>query len=490
LLKKLFKESLVYGLSRYITKFIGVFLLPLYTAVLVPEDYGILDLLGTITIVSSFLIISGTDSALSYYFYRKEHIEERPVMIASSLWIRIFFSAAALTLIIIFSGVISDILFGRNYRLFIIITGITILFSSVFSFLIDLLRFEFRPWLYTIISSGGILVNILLTIYYVLILKQGVYGALMASSIAYFLFFIATVYYVFKRYGFRFSTLWIKRILKYGFPLIGSGIAIWILNSADRYFLAHYVDLSSVGIYAVGMKLANFLGMVGGALQLAWGPFALNIQYSDDAKKIYAKVFLIFFVLNIVGIFAISIFSIDILKVFTQPNYYSAKAVVPFLCSSTVFSMGYFIAAIGINITKKLQHTVWITLSAAALNILLNFFLTPAFGVIGAAFSIMVANLLILILSYKISQKFYFIPFNYGKILAFAVPAAILIAVSYYFDLKIVPRIILSFLYFIFTAIFLYKSFKNTEDFKKLIKYLSRIRQKKVSEPDTADINL
>lgn len=136
MLGKLIKESLIYGLSRYIGKFISVFLLPLYTAVLIPEDYGILDLLGTITIVSSFLIISGTDTALGYYYYRKEHFHERAVMVSSSLWIRIIFSVIAFGIILIGSGFLSETLFGRDYTLFIVITGITIFFflNLFFSF--------------------------------------------------------------------------------------------------------------------------------------------------------------------------------------------------------------------------------------------------------------------------------------------------------------------------------------------------------------------
>ena len=100
MLKKLFKESLVYGLSRYIGKFIGVFLLPLYTAVLQPSDYGILDLLGTISLVSSFLIIAGTDTAFGYYFYRKEFENEKRLIISTALWIRLTFSSAVFILIL------------------------------------------------------------------------------------------------------------------------------------------------------------------------------------------------------------------------------------------------------------------------------------------------------------------------------------------------------------------------------------------------------
>lgn len=475
-LKRLAKESLVYGLSRYISKFISVFLLPLYTAVLTPEDYGILDLLGTITFVSTFLIISGTDSAIGYYYFRKEHESERSIIISSSLYIRIVFSIIAFIIILLGSSIISNLLFGRNYSTFIIITGATIVFSSIYSFIFDLLRLEFRPWLYTFISTISILINISLTIVYVLILKQGVFGALLAQVISYGIIFIFTIIYVFKKYGLSFSKLWTKRILSYGFPLIGTGIAIWLLNSTDRYFLAHFTDLSSVGIYAVGMKLATFLGMVAGALQLAWGPYALDIQYEDNAKDIYSKVFLIFFIANIIGVFFISMFSIDILKVFTQPSYYSAKAVVPFLCLSTVLSNGYFIVAIGINITKKLQHTIWITISAALINILLNYFLTPVYGVLGASFSIMFSNFIIFLLTLIISTKNYPIHYDYKKIVYIFIPSMLIVFISYYFNLKIIPRVIISIVFSIVAGYYLYKQYKDTYNFRAIIKKIKAIK--------------
>ncbi len=475
-LKRLTKESLIYGLSRYISKFIAVFLLPLYTAVLTPEDYGILDLLGTIVLVSTFLIVSGTDTAVGYYYFRKEHFEERPVIIATSLILRLLFSAGAFLIIFFASPFLSNLLFGKDYSLFIKITGLTIVFQSLYSFLFDLLRLEFRVWVYTFVSTVAILSNILLTILYVLILKEGVYGALIAQAISYGAIFLFTLIYVLKRYGLNFSGKWIKKILSYGFPLIATGIAVWVLNSTDRYFLAHFKDLSSVGIYAVGTKVASFIGLVGGAVQLAWGPYALDIQYQPDAKKIYSKVFLALTIINIIGIFLISMFAIDILKVFTQPNYYSAKAVIPFLCLSVVLSSGYFIVSIGINITKKLQHTIWITVAGALTNIMLNFLLTPVQGAVGAAFSIMFANFLILLLTLIISQKAYHIPYRYVAILLLFTPAAVIVALSYLFDFRLYLRAPLAAIYTAFALIYLYVNFKNSNEFKKVFEYVRSFR--------------
>ncbi len=490
MLKKLFKESLVYGLSRYIGKFIGVFLLPIYTAVLLPADYGVLDLLSTISLVSSFLIIAGTDAAFAYYFFRREYEGEKGLIISTALWIRLLFSLVVFILILAGSSLISQILFGTDYKLFVIITGITIAFNSIYFLFLELLRFEIKPWLYTIVSSLSIVLNILLTIYFVVITKQGVYGAIVASSIAYFVSAAAGIIYILKRYGFKFSYKWFKYIIKYGYPLIGTGIAVWILTSTDRYFLAHFSDLSAVGIYAVGVKIGALMGLIAGAFQMAWGPFAMEMQYEPNAKRIYASIFFLFSFVGITGIFYVSMFSIDILKVFTQPSYYSAKAVIPFLCLSTVLSSAYFLAVLGMSLTKKLEHTIWITFAAAGMNIILNYILTPKMGAIGAAFSIMTANFIIVVITFRISQKYYYISFDYFKILVLAVPAGVIIALSYYFELRIIPRIILSFLYSIFSAIFVYKSFKHTEELKKILRKISDFKQKFSPQTDSNNFNL
>ncbi|NOS86135.1 MAG: oligosaccharide flippase family protein [Ignavibacteria bacterium] len=478
MLKRFFKESLIYGLSTYVQKFIGVFLLPLYTALLTPEDYGILDLLGTVAIISIYLVVSGTDSSLSYYYFRKEHIKERPVMVSSTLIIRITFASAAFILVGLLSYKLTFLIFGKDYSLFLILTGISLAVQSVYSFFTDLIRFEKRPWIFTWVSVSNLLVNVGLNIYFILILRKGVWGAIMASVISYGLMAAFTIFYVFKRYGIHFSSSWAKKILAYGSPLIGTAFAVWILTTTDRYFLAHYRNIADIGIYAVGFKLASFLGLVSGALQMAWAPYAMDIQYEPNAKKIYAKVFFIYFVVNIMAVFFISMFSIDILKIFTQPAYYSAKAVVPFLCMSVVFFSGYFIVAIGIAITKKARHTIWITLTAAVVNIVMNFFLTPAIGAVGAALSIMTANFIIFLLTLSVSQKLYPVDYGYFRIAALFLPATIIVAVSYYYDLKFAIRIVLGVVYFASAGTYLYLNLRNSDEMKMIFKKIKSMGSK------------
>lgn len=489
MLKKLFKESLIYGLSGYISKFISIFLLPLYTSVLTPEDYGILDLLGTITVISSFLVISGTDSSFGYYFFRKEFADEKRKIIASSMIIRLVLSAFFSLLLFFVAPYIADLIFKKDLSVFIRITALTIAFSSVYFFLTELLRFEFRQWLYTIISSLSVLIQVLLAIYFVLILRLGVKGALLSGVISYGILFVVSIIYVFGKYGSSFSFKWAKKIFNYGFPLIGTSIAAWVLASSDRFFLNHYTGLSEVGIYAVGVKLAALIGMVSGTVQMAWGPFAADIQYDVNAKKVYAKVFEIYSICVTIAVFGISMFSVDILKVFTQPAYYSAKAVVPFLCLATSFSSAYSLAASGISLSKKLFHTIWITVTAASVNIGMNFLLTPVWGAVGAAFSLMTAYLVNFVLVMIFSQKFYPIPYRYGRIAAILLPALIAVFISYYFGLSLSVRIIMSIVFVLYCSVSIYSNYRNSIEFQYIKTALSKINPSKTEDNSTSRLN-
>ena len=140
------------------------------------------------------------------------------------------------------------------------------------------------------------------------------------------------------------------------------------------------------------------------------------------------------------------------------------------------------------NLTKKLEHTIWITASAAAFNIVLSYILTPRIGAIGASMSIMTANFLIVVLTFKTSQKYYYIKYDYLRVFILALPSFILIGLSYYYNIRLVPRIILSFLYSFFAFIFVYRSYKHTDEFKRVVEKITAFKEKLFPQSDSNKI--
>ena len=481
MLKKLFRESFIYGLSGYISKFISVFLLPLYTSALTPSDYGVLDLLNSVAVFSSFLIISGTDAAVGFYFFRREFQNEKKLMVSTGLILRMSFSLTIAVILVILSPKLNNILFTDDKSYLIQLYSLYIASNAIYFFTTELLRFEMKPWIYTVFTTGNVLLNILSAVYFVLILQMGVLGAILASIISYSFFAISGIIYIVKNYQLHFSLKWIKYILAFGTPLIGTAVANWVLNYSDRYFLNYLSGLNQIGIYSVGIKVASILAMFSGAIQMSWGPFAADIQYEPNAKIIYAKVFQIYFILNIILVFNVSLFAEEILMLFTQPAYYPAKSLIPILCFSYVFIGAYFIANAGIGLTKKLHHTIWITIIAAAVNIAINSLLTPLFLAKGSAVAILAANFTIFFLTLLTSQKYYRIGYKYGLIIILMSTSSLLIWVSNAFDLKTSIKISVDFLYMGIVIFYLYKNYKDSEDFRKIVEKYRKLRGKRIS---------
>lgn len=71
-LKKLSLESLGYGFSRAVSQSISIFLVPMYTRLFLPEEYGVIDVIKTITAVLMGVLILGTDTALSLHYFDDE----------------------------------------------------------------------------------------------------------------------------------------------------------------------------------------------------------------------------------------------------------------------------------------------------------------------------------------------------------------------------------------------------------------------------------
>ena len=82
-LRQLGQESLVYGLAGVVSKFIGFFLVPIYTRIFSPADYGVMGLITTTMAAVSIFVVLGLDSAAGRWYYDSDEIEDRKRTIAT-----------------------------------------------------------------------------------------------------------------------------------------------------------------------------------------------------------------------------------------------------------------------------------------------------------------------------------------------------------------------------------------------------------------------
>jgi len=413
-IRQLGSETAIYGISGTIGRFIAIFLVPLYTRVFTPADYGIIGSLASLTGLLSTFIVLGLDSASSRWYYDTDDVERRHRVIGSWFWCQL---AAGLVVALAFALLapqISDLLLGsEEYALLVRLVAVAIPLGTFGKVLGNWLRYQRRAWLTATYSTVTSLVTVGAIFLLVLVLHRGLEGLYRAQLIAAAL--MAGVAALILRSWIgprRISPGILKEMLRFGLPLVPAAVTAWVTASSDRLILPIFQGRAETGIYTVAVSLSSAVALVTNAFQLAWPPFAFSILHEPDSAQVYGKVLSVYVLLGSLLCTGVSLFAPLLLYILTTPQYYSAASCVPFLVFSYLALGGIYIVALGCNIVKKSMPIATSTFIGAGVNTVLNFTLIPSLGKEGAAIATMVAYLSAVVYLYFVSQKHYPLPYR------------------------------------------------------------------------------
>jgi O-antigen/teichoic acid export membrane protein len=414
LLKQLASESVVYGLSGMVTRFINIFLVPLYTRVLFPTDYGILNLVNTTFYFIGIFVIFSMDNSAARWYYDNEDVEEKKKPIATWFWFQLTFTIFISLLMIGLSTPVSKLILGNNTPLFIIIPSLTLVGSILPTIIWNWLRLQRRVWATVIMSTGNVLLTIVLNVVFILVLKMGIKGILLATLLSNSIFsivaFLLMKNWLSTRY---FNATMLKKMLQYALPLVPTSVAFWILNSSSAYFIKYFKTDAEVGLFSIAASIASGVGMIVGAFQMAWGPFAFSIMNRPEAKSVFSSVLTIYTIVASFTALAVALFAKEILILLTTPDYYSAHIVSGILAFNAIIYGYAYIGILGISIAKKTSPLAISVTAGAIITTLLFFFLVPLLGKEGAAISTLLGYAIVPIYVFYRSQKVWHIPFRY-----------------------------------------------------------------------------
>jgi O-antigen/teichoic acid export membrane protein len=438
-ISKFIKNTVVYGLGKGLRKFIGFFLFPFYTRALTPSDYGVLDTLAVGIFIMTIVLSVGMDSATGRFFYVAKTEIEKGKVLFTGLVFRLL-SIIPSVILSLFSAQISVALFETDQYSWVVFLSLMLVpLQSLGSDQEHLFRYFFDPWKYNFVTIVRICLRVSLGIYLVLILREGVWGAQLATfATSIIIFFLSFLKFNRKRYYYQFSWYWAKKMLRYGFPLIFAGIGSWVLVSSDRLILLHFHGTEAVGLYGIGGKLAMSLQILAIAVNMSWGPHLMNKYESDisenkiETKKLVSSVWRLFLIVSVSIASFFSIFGFDIMKILVPPVYYAGVIVLPFILFSKIFNQSVQVVGGGIELKMKTKHFGWVIPCVAGLNLLLNFYFIPHFGILGAAFTTCLASLVQLIIIFNLSQSYFRVDV---RIMRIVIHLTIVLSVSLFINL-------------------------------------------------------
>jgi O-antigen/teichoic acid export membrane protein len=415
-LKKLASESVIYGLSGVLSKFLYVVLVPIYTRIFSPEDYGVLSLITNMMSLVAIFVVLGLDSAVGRWYYDSDDVSMRRTTIATWSTCQIAISAVAAISIVALSEEIGRVLIGRaDAAVYVRISAMTLPIATFGAVLTNWLRLERKPWSTILFSLGSNGLSVLLTIYFAAILNWKLQGVFVAQLISAFCSMVVAAMLLKGWINPRlFELSKLKGMLKYSLPLIPAGLSFWIVNLSGSFFIRWASSATAeVGLYQVGSTVASAMGLFTAAFQQAWGPFALSIHKKEGVERVYADVLIAYLLLACFFALLLSLFAPEILYLVTTKAYHGAGRVTGLLSFNYVLVGLTYIAVIGATIARTTKPYGFAVVCASVLTILLNVIFVPSMGKEGAALATLIAQLMVPVYVFYQSQKLFPIPFKF-----------------------------------------------------------------------------
>ena len=412
-LKNFFKGSVVLIFSNLCLKAINCLLLPLYTNNLTPQMLGVSDTITSFTGLLFPMLVMGLDSAYSAFYFEKDD-KKREDKVFSTL--RAAFTVLGVIPMIacFFSKTLSEMLFrNSDYQWVLVIALLSVTLNVWYLPFALEIRMQNRMTIYSIITIISSLLMMCLNIYFVSIVKIGVYALILSTMIVYVVQLILFWLCAKRRFIFGcMDKVLLKEMLCFSLPLIPSVVTMWILNLSDRYVILYCWGEAEVGLYGIANRVAVLLNMVISGVSMAYTTFAYANVDNAEAKKQYALVFNIMYIALIGISFILSMFSREIIQLMAADTYARAYEPLQDMVFSQVIYGLFTIMNYGIYFKKKSKYTVWATTAGAGVNLVLNLMFIPKYGIMAAATTTLIGYLVMFAIVYKYSQKLY--PCKYG----------------------------------------------------------------------------
>lgn len=399
---KLFVENiLVYGLGGIISKIIPLIMLPIVTRIMPSTEYfGISDMSQTIVSFASALAVLGMYDAMYRMFFEKEDDEYKKTVCSTTLIFTIGMSIIAFVLMIIFREQLAMWFFDSKELAYVVfLSAIATLVSATNSIISAPTRMQNKRKVFLVtntvspILSYGLAIPLLLNGYYIIALPLAgvVSGITMEIS-----------FYILNRKWFvpkLFDKKLLKQLLIIAIPLFPNFLFYWIFNSCDKLMITNIIGVGATGIYAVGSKLGQASQLIYTAFAGGWQYFAFSTMKEEKQVESNSKIFEYLGVISYIATAFVCALSFWIFRILFSEEYLDGYVIAPYLFLAPLLLMLYQVAGNQFLVIKKTWPSMFILLSGAIGNVVLNLILIPVIGIEGAS----IASLLGYIISVVIA---------------------------------------------------------------------------------------
>lgn len=448
-IKSLFGQTLVYGLSSIVPKFLNYLLAPLQTHFFAKQEYGVITELYAYVTFLNIIITFGLETG--YFLFAGN--KKKDVVFGTCFTTVASLALTFLLSIIIFSKEIANALdYGSNPE-FILFFAFIISIDALTAIPFAKLRQENRPLRFAFLKIFSVFVNVFLNVFFLIIFPKikgsgpsifdflytgsGLQVVFISNLVSSSIILLILLPDIIKE-KIRFSFVLWRELMLYSFPLLIAQFAGNINEAMDRVMLKHLLPsnvngMEQLGIYGANVRIAVLLAIFTQMFRFAAEPFFFKTAKDGDAKNVFADVAKYFFIFGLI-IFLFIMFYIDIWKHFIDSRYWEGLSVVPVLLMSNLLLGVYFNLSMWYKLNKWTKYGAYIAIIGSLVTVILNILLIPLWGYFGCAVTRIVCYVSMIAISYYWSRKHYLIKYNFKLFFVYLALAIGLFSITFFYS--------------------------------------------------------
>jgi O-antigen/teichoic acid export membrane protein len=383
---RLLRDSSLYFAGNVAGRVLGLLMIPFYAGHLTAEQYGILALVElSVSIVTIVFGLQSVGQTLTRIFHEQADEAERRLVVSTALLATAGMAVAIACLACVFAGPIADAINLPGQSMLLRAGFAAMVFGTLAEVVLVYQRMRERARFFLIYSMVSLVATLGLNIWFIGVLHFGVWGFVSSKLVVTGIGSIFLLGGAFAEVGWGWRAAHARALARFGAPLALSSAAYFSIHFSDRLFLAH-VSKAQVGVYQLAYNFAFLLSiLVGDSFGKTWDVTFYAYAEDDGWQARFMRIgSWLIFVLG-AGAVGISLTGQDTLHMIVPSSYYPPALMLP------VLVFGYFFREIGdffrnillIDLGSGLVGRI--ALAGAVLNVGLNIWLIPRYGIWGAA---------------------------------------------------------------------------------------------------------
>lgn len=443
-IRRLAGQTAIYGIPSILGRILGYLLVPLYTRIFAPGEYGTVNVFYAYASLLMVILTYGMETA--FFRYNEQESDKEKVFSAGMISLLVS-SGLFLFLVTLFAGPVAKLIDYSDHKEYVIWFGWILALDAISSIPFARLRALNKARKFAAIKMAGIIINIGLNLYFILLCPYLINHKDSRGIISFITAFYRTdwgIEYIFisnlissivvlmllfpEIASTKFKVdrgLW-KKMFLYAFPLLFAGMAGIVNETFDRlllrYLLPEDIATYQVGIYSACYKISILMTIFIQAYRYAAEPFFFAQSKEKDAEVVYARI-MDYFIIIVSFIFLVTMLYLDdfILPVLVGNKYWSGRGVIPVLMLANLFLGVYYNLSIWYKLINKTIWGAWISVIGAVITLILNFWWIPLssdhiiYGYYGSAWATFLCYGSMMVISFLLGRKYFPVRYNLRK---------------------------------------------------------------------------